>query len=45
MPITEEVNRVLFEGRDPKAAVTELMLRGRKMEADIPEDKLPEGWR
>ena len=23
MPITEEVNRVLFEGRDPKAAVKE----------------------
>ncbi len=32
MPIVEEVNRVLFEGKRPAAAVEELMLRDRKAE-------------
>lgn len=32
MPIIEEVNRVLFEDKPAKAAVTELMLRNKKME-------------
>lgn len=32
MPIIEEVNRVLFEGKDPKKAVNELMLRDSKAE-------------
>jgi len=32
MPITEQVHRVLFEGKDPKSAVDELMLREPKPE-------------
>lgn len=32
MPICEQVYRVLFEGLDPRAAVTELLNRERKME-------------
>jgi glycerol-3-phosphate dehydrogenase (NAD(P)+) len=33
MPITEEVYRVLYEGKDPRAAVTDLMLRAPKGES------------
>jgi glycerol-3-phosphate dehydrogenase (NAD(P)+) len=32
MPITAEVYRVLYEGKDPRAAVTDLMLRSPKGE-------------
>lgn len=32
MPIAKEVHRVLFEGKDPRQAVEELMLREPKME-------------
>lgn len=32
LPIIEEVNKVLFENKDPKDAVNELMLRGGKAE-------------
>lgn len=32
MPITEQVYRVLYEGKDPRAAVTDLMLRELKHE-------------
>jgi len=32
MPITEQVNAVLFEGKDPKAAIRELMTREKKAE-------------
>lgn len=34
MPIIEQVNEVLFEGKSPKEAVVELMLRDRKSEHD-----------
>jgi glycerol-3-phosphate dehydrogenase (NAD(P)+) len=34
MPITHQVHRVLFEGADPRAAVTELMVRDAKPEKD-----------
>jgi glycerol-3-phosphate dehydrogenase (NAD(P)+) len=34
MPITSEVYRVLYENKDPRAAVTELMLRERKGEME-----------
>jgi len=34
MPITHQVYRVLFEGADPRAAVTELMVRDAKPEKD-----------
>jgi glycerol-3-phosphate dehydrogenase (NAD(P)+) len=33
MPITEEIYQVLFEGKDPRRAVTDLMLREAKPEA------------
>ena len=32
MPIVEQVNQVLFEGKSPAEAVKELMLRDRKEE-------------
>jgi glycerol-3-phosphate dehydrogenase (NAD(P)+) len=34
MPITEAVHAVLFEGKDPKRAISELMTREPKAEAD-----------
>ncbi|WP_425800400.1 NAD(P)H-dependent glycerol-3-phosphate dehydrogenase [Desulfitobacterium sp. Sab5] len=34
MPITEEAYRVLFEGFDPKVAVSNLMMRGKKHELE-----------
>ncbi|MCL1863193.1 MAG: NAD(P)-dependent glycerol-3-phosphate dehydrogenase [Defluviitaleaceae bacterium] len=33
MPIVEEINRVLFEGKSPKAAVSDLMMRELKSES------------
>ncbi|MGO5052117.1 NAD(P)H-dependent glycerol-3-phosphate dehydrogenase [Lachnospiraceae bacterium LCP25S3_G4] len=37
MPITEQVNLVLFEGKNPSEAVSELMLRDGKIEhSDLP---------
>ncbi len=33
MPIVEQVNKVLFEDKDPKEAVNELMVRDRKKES------------
>ena len=35
MPIVEEVNKVLFEGKSAKAAVMDLMLRDKKVEAPV----------
>lgn len=35
MPIVEEVNRVLFEGKSPAEAVIDLMLRDKKVETPI----------
>ena len=32
LPIIEQVNAVLFQGKDPAQAVSELMLRDRKTE-------------
>jgi glycerol-3-phosphate dehydrogenase (NAD(P)+) len=32
MPITEEVNRVLFQRKDPRRAVEDLMMRELKVE-------------
>lgn len=34
MPIVEEVHRVLFEDKDPRAAVADLMTRGAKSEVE-----------
>ena len=34
MPITEQVNKVLFENKNAEEAVKELMLRDKKMESD-----------
>ncbi len=37
MPIVEQINKILFEGKDPKIAVEELMLRSKKSEhASLP---------
>lgn len=33
MPIVEQVNRVLFDGKDPAEAVRELMVRDKKIES------------
>ncbi len=35
LPIIEQVNKVLFEGKDPKRAVSELMLRDNKLENSL----------
>lgn len=35
MPITEEVNHILFEGKDPREAVLDLMLRDRRAEHEF----------
>lgn len=32
MPITEEINKILFEGKSPAAAISELMIRPRGLE-------------
>jgi glycerol-3-phosphate dehydrogenase (NAD(P)+) len=32
MPITDEVHHILFEGKPPRAAVTDLMIREPKVE-------------
>lgn len=45
LPIITEVNRVLFEGKDPREAVMDLMLRDRKMETKISSADLPEDWK
>lgn len=37
MPIIEQVNQVLFEGKSPEEAVVELMLRDKKPEHEYPE--------
>ena len=34
MPITEQMYQVLFQGKEPRVAVTELMLRGAKSELE-----------
>lgn len=37
LPIIEQVNAVLFEGKDPSEAVTDLMIRDKKLEhSDLP---------
>ncbi len=35
LPIIEQVNKVLFDGKDPKQAVSELMLRDNKLENSL----------
>lgn len=35
LPIIEQVNKILFEGKDPKTAVAELMLRDTKQENSL----------
>ena len=37
VPITDEVHEVLFEGKDPRQAVVDLMTRGRKQEIEYLE--------
>ena len=45
LPIIEEVNAVLFEGKDAHDALTDLMIRDRKMENTLKPEDLPECWR
>ena len=45
LPIIEEVNHILFEGKDIHEAFSELMLRDRKMEMSFRSEDLPECWR
>ena len=45
LPIIEEVNHVLFDGKSAKDAVRDLMVRERKMETDFTSEDLPECWR
>ena len=45
LPITEEVNKVLFENKDPKTALLDLMVRDKKMELSVSGEALPEGWK
>lgn len=45
LPITEEVNHILFDGKDAGEAFRELMLRDRKMEHEFRQEDLPECWR
>lgn len=35
LPIIEQVNQILFDGKDPKTAVSELMLRDSKIESSL----------
>lgn len=44
LPIIEQVNKVLFEGKNPQEAVADLMLRDSKVENSlIPWQEAPEG--
>ncbi len=45
LPIVEEVNRILFEGKSARLALNDLMSRGRKMEITLEKEALPESWR
>ncbi|MEE3420002.1 MAG: NAD(P)H-dependent glycerol-3-phosphate dehydrogenase [Lachnospiraceae bacterium] len=45
LPIVSEVNHILFEGKDPREAMMDLMLRDRKMEARLDPEDLPREWK
>ena len=45
LPITNEVNKVLFEGKNPGQAVMDLMTRDKKMENFVKEEELPREWK
>ncbi len=45
LPIIEEVNLVLFSGEPAGTALSNLMLRDRKMEGRFSQEDLPECWR
>ena len=45
LPIAEEVCEVLFSGKSPQMALSDLMRRERRMENQIPGDELPESWK
>ena len=38
MPITEEINEVLYNGKDPMTAMRDLMGRSRRHESDLSEE-------
>ncbi len=45
MPITEAIYQVLFEGKDPRLVVKEMMLRGPKREFEGPVEEWMKGLR
>ena len=45
LPIIEEVNHVLFDGKNVRDAVLTLFARDKKMEAHFRPEDLPECWR
>jgi len=45
LPIIGMVYRILFENVNPLDAVDNLMRREKKMETEVPEDKLPQDWK
>ena len=45
LPIIEEVNHILFDGKNVNEAVRNLFARDRRMEADFRPEDLPECWR
>lgn len=45
LPIVEEVNHILFDGKNVRQAVLSLFARDRKMETRFKEEDLPECWR
>lgn len=44
MPITDELHHVLFDGKEPKAAVEDLMGRGRTHEMEDLAEPFQTGW-
>lgn len=45
LPIAAEVCEVLFSGKSPQMALSDLMRRERRMETQISEDELPDSWK
>ena len=44
LPIAGEVCEVLFSGKSPQMALSDLMRREKRMENQIPENELPASW-
>ena len=44
LPIIEQVNQILFEGKSAAQAVKELMLRDKKIHGQVNHDAPDVGW-